>query len=85
MLTVHGILPGGRLPELLGAPDEDSFGAPNVAEPVDAFEIDDFIDHRRPKLTEPSERVVNVLDGEHDAQVAERVHRRTPWRQGRSV
>lgn len=69
MLTFHGILPGGLLPELLGEPDENSFGTPDVAEPVDVFVIDDFIDHRRAETAEPGEGVVDVLDGEHDAQV----------------
>src|SRR5262249_55469182 len=33
-----------------------------------------FIDHRRPELAEPAEGVVDVLDGEHDAQVSQRVN-----------
>lgn len=74
MLTVHGILQGGLLPELLGEPDENSFGTPDVAELEDVFVIDDFIDHRRAELAEPGEGVVNVVDGEHDAQVSQRVH-----------
>src|SRR5918994_1382288 len=73
-LTFHGILSGGLLPELLGEPDENSFGTADVAEPVDVFVIDDFIDHRRAELAEPGEGVVDVLDGEHDAQVSQRVH-----------
>src|SRR6187397_1606260 len=73
-LTFHGILSGGLLPELLGEPDENSFGIPDVAEAVDVFVIDDFIDHRRTELYEPGEGVVDVLDGEHDAQVSQRVH-----------
>lgn len=71
MLTFHGILPGDLLPELLGEPDENSFGTPDVAEPVNAFVVDDFIDHRRTEFAEPGEGVVNVLDGEHDAQVSQ--------------
>jgi hypothetical protein len=70
-LTFHGILPGGLLPELLGEPDENSFRTPDVAEPVDVFVIDDFINHRRTELTEPGEGVVDVLDCEHDAQVSQ--------------
>ena len=34
----------------MGEPDENSFGTPDVAEPVDVFVIDDFIDHRRTEL-----------------------------------
>src|SRR5689334_6090632 len=71
----HGVLSGSLLPELLGEPDEDSLGTPDVAEPVDAFVVHDFIDHRRAELAEPGEGVVEVLDGEHDAQVPQRVHR----------
>jgi len=44
MFTFHGILPRGLLPELLSKPDENSFGTPDVAKPVDVFVIDDFID-----------------------------------------
>src|SRR6185369_15348289 len=73
-LTFHGILSGGLLPELLGEPDENSFGTSDVAEPVDVFVIDDYIDHRRTEPAEPGEGVVDVLDGEHDAQVSQRVH-----------
>src|SRR6185503_3505617 len=72
--TFHGILSGGLLRELLGEPDENSFGTSDVAEPVGVFVIDDFIDHRRTELAEPAERVVEVLDGEHDAQVSQRVY-----------
>ncbi len=70
-LTFHRILSGDLLPELLGEPDENSFGTPDVAEPVDVFEIDDFIDHCRTEFAEPGEGVVDVLDREHDAQVSQ--------------
>ena len=73
-LRFHGVLSRRQLPQLLGEPDENSFGTPDVAEPVDVFVIDDFIDDRRTELAEPGERVVDVLDGEHDAQVSQRVH-----------
>src|SRR5688572_2612739 len=73
-LPFQRILSGRQLPELLGEPDENFFGTPNVAEPVDVFVIDDFIDHRRTELAEPGEGVVDVLDGEHDAQVSQRVN-----------
>ena len=46
------------MPELLGEPNENSFGTPDVAEPVDVFVIDDFIHHRRTELAEPGEGVV---------------------------
>src|SRR5262245_6739020 len=60
-------------PELLGEPDENAFGTTDVAEPVDVFVIDDFIDHRRTELAEPGKRVIDVLDGEHDAEIPQRV------------
>jgi hypothetical protein len=60
---------------LLGLPDEKSFGPPDVAEPLHVFVLDDFADELRAVLAEPSERVVDVVHGEHDAEVAESVHR----------
>jgi len=74
MLTLYGILSGGLLPELLGETDENSFGTPDVAEPVDVFVIDNFIDQRRSELGEPGEGVVDVLNCEHYALVSQRVH-----------
>src|SRR5262245_65516757 len=74
-LALHRILSRGLLLGRLGEPDQNSFGAPYVAEPVDAFVIDDFIDHRRAELAEPREGVVDVIDGEHHAQISQRVDR----------
>jgi hypothetical protein len=59
----QGVLSGGLLPELLGDPDENSFGTPDVAEPVDVFVIDDFIDHRRTELAEPGAGVYTLRNG----------------------
>src|SRR5436189_4491220 len=72
----YGILSGSLLPELFGEPDENSFGTPDVAEPIHVFILDHFADKLRAALAEPGERIVDVLHGEHDAQVAESVH----WR-----
>src|SRR5438552_16379494 len=66
---------GSLLPELLGKPDENSFGAPDVAEPIRIFVLDHFADELRAAVPEPGERIVDVLHGEHDAQVTESVHR----------
>src|SRR5688572_1916502 len=66
---------GSRLPELLGKPDENAFGAPDVAEPIRVFVLDHFADELRAAFAEPGERIVDVLHGEHDAQVTESVHR----------
>ena len=58
---------GSLLPELLGKPDENSFGAPDVAEPIRVFVLDHFADELRAAFAEPGERIVDVLHGEHDA------------------
>ena len=61
-VAFHRILSGGLLPELFGEPDENSFGTPDVAEPVDVFVVDDFIDHCCTELAEPGEGGVEVID-----------------------
>src|SRR2546426_12700490 len=66
---------GSLLPELLGKPDENSFGAPDVAEPIRIFVLDHFADELCAAFPEPGERIVDVLHGEPDAQVTESVHR----------
>src|SRR5213593_4056219 len=58
---------GSLLPELLGKPDENSFGAPDVAEPIRVFVLDHFADELCAAFAEPGERIVDVLHGEHDA------------------
>jgi hypothetical protein len=58
---------GTLLPELLGEPDENSFGAPDVAEPIHVFVLDHFANELRTAFAEPDERIVDVLHGEHDA------------------
>src|SRR5205823_4831930 len=65
---------GSLLPEFLGEPDENLFGAPDVAEPILVFVLDHFADELRAAFAEPGERIVDVLHGEHDAQVTESVH-----------
>jgi len=44
-----------------------SFGAPGVAESIRVFVLDHIADELRAVLTEAGERIVDVLDGEHDA------------------
>src|SRR5204863_1469996 len=58
---------GSMLLELLGKPEENSFGAPDVAEPIRIFVLDDFSDELRAAFAELGERIVDVLHGEHDA------------------
>ena len=65
--TCHMCSSGSLLSELLGKPDENSFGAPDVAEPIRVFVLDHFADELRAAFAEPGERIVDVLHGEHDA------------------
>ena len=53
--------------ELLGETDEKSFGSPDVAEPIHVLILDHFADELCAAFAEPGERIVDVLDGEHDA------------------
>ena len=66
-LTSHGIRSGSLLPELLGEADENPFGTPDIAEPIDVFVPDQLTDEFRAMLAEPGERIVDVFHGEHDA------------------
>ena len=52
--------PGNVLPELLGEPDEKSFGAADVAEPILVFVLGHFPDELRAVLLEPGERLTAV-------------------------
>ena len=63
-----------RSAELLGEPDEKSFGPPDVAKPIHVFVLDDFTDELRTAFAEPGERIVNVVHGEHDAEAAQSIH-----------
>jgi len=55
------------LPEFLGEADENSFGSPDVAEPIRIFVLDHLADELCAALAEPGERIFYVLHGEHDA------------------
>ena len=66
-VACHRCSSGSLLPELLGKPDENSFGAPDVAEPIRVFVLGHFADELRAAFAEPGERIVDVLHGEHDA------------------
>src|SRR5919202_5178321 len=68
-----------RSAEFLGEPDEKAFGPADVAEPIRVFVLDHVAaDELRAVLSEPGERLVDVVHREHDAQVAEGVHRGVP-------
>src|SRR5437588_1169635 len=64
--------------DLLGQPDENALGASDVAEPIHVFVLDNFVDELRAVSAEPGERIVEVVHGEHDTQVAQSVHRGVP-------
>lgn len=61
--------------ELLSNANENPFGTPDVAKSVEVLVVDHLVDDGCAKLAEPDEGVVYVLDGEHDAQVPQRVDR----------
>src|SRR5579862_3547868 len=61
--------------EFLGESDEKPFRPADVAEPVRVFISHDFAYELRAALAEPFKRLVDVVHGEHDAEVAESVHR----------
>jgi hypothetical protein len=62
----------------LGESDEKPFGPTDVAEPIDVFIVDDFAYELRAAAAKPVQRLVDVVDGEHDAEVAESVDRGVP-------
>src|SRR5436190_14754402 len=65
-----------RSAKLLGEADEEPLRPPDVAEPVHVLVLDDLAaDELCTMLAEMRERLVDVVHGEHDAQIAERVHR----------
>src|SRR5687767_2056838 len=64
--------------QLLGESDEKSLRPADVAEPIRIFIPNKFAHELRAALAEPRERVVDVVHGEHDPQVAQRVHRGVP-------
>ena len=50
-LTSHGIRSGSLLLKLLGEPDENSFGTPDVTEPINVLILDHFADELRAAVT----------------------------------
>src|SRR5215211_6778506 len=59
--------------EFLGEADQKSFGSPYVAEPVHVFVLNHFVDELCAVFAEPGERIVDVVNGKHDTQVAQSV------------
>src|SRR5829696_3542751 len=64
--------------EFLREPDEEASGPTDVAEPVRVFVLDHLVDQLAAVLADPVKRLVDVVHGEHDAEVAESIHRRVP-------
>ena len=60
----------------MGESDEKPFRPADVAEPIRVFILDYFAYELRATLAELFKRLVDVVHGEHDAEVAESVHRR---------
>src|SRR5262245_30916492 len=64
-----------RLAEFLSEPDQQPLGPTDVAESIRILVLDHFADQLRAPRAKSFQRVVDVVDGEHDAQVAKRIHR----------
>ena len=56
--------------EFLGESDEKPFRSTDVAEPIRVFILDYFAYELRAARAEPFKRLVDVVHGEHDAEVA---------------
>src|SRR5712664_4451694 len=63
-----------RSAQFLGESDEKPFRPADVAEPIRDFILDYVAYELRAALAEPFKRLVDVVHGEHDAEVAESVH-----------
>lgn len=61
--------------KFLGEPDENSFGPPDVAQPIRGFVLDSLADELRAVFPESSQRIVQIIHREHDTQVTQSVHR----------
>src|SRR5215471_9954973 len=64
-----------RSAEFLGESDEKPFRPADVAKPIRVFILDYFTYELRAAIAEPSKRLVDVVHGEHDAEVAQSVNR----------
>jgi len=76
--TIHSVAESGglsdvfvlRSPEFLGESDEKPFRPADVAEPIRVFILDYFAYELRAALAESFKGLVDVVHGEHDAEVA---------------
>ena len=68
-------LGASRSVEFLRESDEKPFRPADVAEPIRIL-IPDYVAHElRAALAKPAKRLVDIVHGEHDAEVAQGVHR----------
>jgi hypothetical protein len=61
--------------ELLGEPDEKPFRPPDVAEPIRVQVPDHFAHQLCAALAKPLKGLVDIVHGEHDAEVAQCIYR----------
>src|SRR5437868_15064490 len=64
-----------RSAQFLREPYGKSSGPADVAEPIRVSVLDHLANELRAVLGEPAEHLVDVVHGEHDAQIAESIHR----------
>jgi hypothetical protein len=75
---IHSVAESGGLSDVfvlrsakfLGESDEKPFRSADVAEPIRVFILDYFAYELRAALAEPFKSLVDVVHGEHDAEVA---------------
>src|SRR5215470_6238113 len=65
---------GNALPELLGKRNDDALRAADVTESVHVLILDYFAYQLSAMGAQAPEDIINVIDGEHDATYAQRVH-----------
>src|SRR5918995_2092924 len=68
-----------RSAELLGQCDDDALGAADVTEPILVLVLHHLADELGAVAKQAGKDVLEVVDGEHDATDAQRVHRRVFW------
>src|SRR5207302_9134281 len=71
-----GRQPFDRLADLLAQSDDDAFRPADVAKPIRVLVLHDFAYQLGPVGEQARDDSVDVVDGEHDATDAQRVHRR---------
>jgi len=70
---------GNALPGAARRAQYDALGTADETEPVHVLVLSDFADEFSAMGTQAREDVIDIVDGEHDAPYAERVHRCVLW------